>query len=38
MRRLRDLSPLVVHGGHFPSFDGARHRALIDAWLRVKGA
>jgi glyoxylase-like metal-dependent hydrolase (beta-lactamase superfamily II) len=38
MRRLRDLSPLVVHGGHFPSFDGARHRALIDAWLRAKGA
>ena len=23
----------VVHGGHFPSFGGARYRALIQAFL-----
>ncbi len=33
MRRLRDLPVRVVHGGHFASFDGVRHRAIIDAWL-----
>ena len=37
MRRLRDLVPSVVHAGHFPSFDGARHAMLIDEWLRAKG-
>jgi len=26
-----------VHGGHFPSFDGARYRQLIRAWLEGKG-
>ena len=37
MRRLRGLCPRVVHGGHFPSFDGARFATLIDGWLRAKG-
>ena len=35
MRRLRDLSPDVVHGGHFPSFGGARFAEIIDEWLRA---
>ncbi len=38
MRRLRDIPARVVHGGHFPSFDGERLRAMIDDWLRAKGA
>eukprot|EP00752_Nemacystus_decipiens_P000049 g49.t1 len=38
MKRIRDLPVRVVHGGHFPSFDGARYRALIDAFLAEKGA
>ncbi len=33
MVRLYDLPVSVVHGGHFPSYDGARHRAIIRAWL-----
>lgn len=33
MVRLYDLPVRVVHGGHFPSYDGARHRAIIRAWL-----
>lgn len=37
MRRLLALPVRVVHGGHFPSFDGARHRALIRGWLAAKG-
>jgi glyoxylase-like metal-dependent hydrolase (beta-lactamase superfamily II) len=37
MERLLALPVRVVHGGHFPSFDGARHRALIRAWLAGKG-
>ena len=37
MRRLRDLPARVVHGGHFPSFSGARLREMIDGWLRAKG-
>jgi hypothetical protein len=28
----------TVHGGHFPSYDGARHRDIITNWLRAKGA
>ncbi|MEO0829520.1 MAG: MBL fold metallo-hydrolase [Pseudomonadota bacterium] len=36
MERLYDLPVRVVHGGHFPSYDGARHRALIRAWLDEK--
>jgi len=38
MRRLRDLSARIVHGGHFPSFSGDRLREIIDAWLRSKAA
>ncbi len=38
MKRLYDLPVRVVHGGHFPSYDGARHRGIIRAWLDEKGA
>jgi glyoxylase-like metal-dependent hydrolase (beta-lactamase superfamily II) len=37
MRRLLALPVRVVHGGHFPSYGAARHRAIIEAWLRSKG-
>ena len=33
MRRLRELPVRVVHGGHEPSFDGARLVELCDAYL-----
>ncbi len=33
MTRLRDLTPRIVHGGHFPSFGPTRFRQLIDAFL-----
>lgn len=36
MERLLALPVRVVHGGHFPSFDGARYRALIRAWLEAR--
>ena len=36
MTRLYDLPVRVVHGGHFPSYDGARHKAIIKAWLEEK--
>lgn len=38
MKRLHDLPVRVVHGGHFPSYDGARHRAIIGTWLKEKDA
>ncbi len=38
MKRLLDLPVRVVHGGHFPSFDGARYRKIIGAWLKEKEA
>ncbi len=38
MRRIHDLPVRVVHGGHFPSFDGARYRELIREFLDAKGA
>ena len=38
MKRLLDLPARVVHGGHFPSYSGARHRDIITAWLKEKGA
>ncbi len=38
MKRIADLPVRVVHGGHFPSFDGARYRELIRAYLEEKGA
>lgn len=37
MERLLGLPVRVVHGGHFPSFDGARYRSLITRWLEAKG-
>ena len=37
MRRLLEVPVRVVHGGHFPSYSGHRHRRLIEAWLRAKG-
>ena len=37
MVRLYDLPVRVVHGGHFPSYDGARHKAIIKNWLEEKG-
>jgi glyoxylase-like metal-dependent hydrolase (beta-lactamase superfamily II) len=36
MTRLYDLPVRVVHAGHFPSFDGVRHRAIVRAWLDAK--
>jgi glyoxylase-like metal-dependent hydrolase (beta-lactamase superfamily II) len=36
MERLLDLPVTVVHGGHFPSYDGDRHRAIIRSWLDAK--
>ena len=38
MRRILDLPVRVVHGGHFPSFDGARYRELIREFLDSRGA
>ncbi|MFK7751286.1 MAG: MBL fold metallo-hydrolase [Sedimentitalea sp.] len=35
MERLLDLDIRTVHGGHFPSFDGARLRAIITAWQKT---
>ena len=36
MKRLHDLPVRIVHGGHFPSYDGARHRRIIRRWLDEK--
>jgi glyoxylase-like metal-dependent hydrolase (beta-lactamase superfamily II) len=36
MMRLYHLPVRVVHGGHFPSYDGARHKAIIRKWLDDK--
>ena len=36
MKRLLDLPVRIVHGGHFPSYDGARHREIIRAWLEAR--
>jgi glyoxylase-like metal-dependent hydrolase (beta-lactamase superfamily II) len=36
MTRLFDLPVRVVHGGHFPSYDGARHKMIIRDWLAAK--
>jgi glyoxylase-like metal-dependent hydrolase (beta-lactamase superfamily II) len=33
MRRLRELQPSIIHGGHFPSFGPTRYREIIDAYL-----
>ncbi|WP_108658751.1 MBL fold metallo-hydrolase [Acuticoccus kandeliae] len=38
MKRLYDVPARIVHAGHFPTYDGARHKAIIRAWLQEKGA
>ena len=38
MKRIYDLPIRVVHGGHFPSFDGEQYRQLIRAFLEEKDA
>ncbi len=38
MTRLFDCPVRIVHGGHYPSYDGARHRSIIRAWLDDKDA
>ena len=38
MKRIHDLPVRVVHGGHYPSFDGPRYRDLVKGWLEQKGA
>ncbi|WP_417845868.1 MBL fold metallo-hydrolase [Thalassospira povalilytica] len=36
MERLYDLPVRVVHGGHFASYSGERHREIIKSWLRER--
>lgn len=36
MKRLLSLDLRCVHGGHFPSFDGARLRCIVKDWLDGK--
>lgn len=36
MKRIMDLDVRVVHGGHFPSFDGEKYRRLIRQYLDEK--
>lgn len=36
MERLYDLPVRVVHGGHFASYSGERHREIIKNWLRER--
>jgi glyoxylase-like metal-dependent hydrolase (beta-lactamase superfamily II) len=36
MERLLSLPVRVVHAGHFPSYDGDRHRHIIRTWLDSK--
>ena len=36
MERLLTLPVQVVHGGHFPSYGGDRHRDIIRSWLTAK--
>jgi glyoxylase-like metal-dependent hydrolase (beta-lactamase superfamily II) len=37
MERLLRLPVRTVHGGHFPSYGGERHRQIISRWLAGKG-
>ena len=37
MRRLREIEPRIVHGGHYASFGAVRFRQLIDKFLEGKG-
>ncbi|MEM7427132.1 MAG: MBL fold metallo-hydrolase [Pseudomonadota bacterium] len=36
MTRLLSFPVRVVHGGHFPSYDGQRHQEIIRSWLEEK--
>jgi glyoxylase-like metal-dependent hydrolase (beta-lactamase superfamily II) len=36
MERLLRLPARIVHGGHFPSYSGERHREMITRWLEEK--
>lgn len=36
MKRLLDLPVRLVHGGHFASYEGDRHREIIRCWLDAK--
>lgn len=36
MKRILDLPVRVIHGGHFPSFDGQKYRDLIRRFLAEK--
>jgi glyoxylase-like metal-dependent hydrolase (beta-lactamase superfamily II) len=36
MERLLRLPVRIVHGGHFPSYSGERHREIITRWLAEK--
>ena len=36
MERLLALPVRIVHGGHFPSYSGDRHRQIITERLRSK--
>lgn len=36
MKRIYDLPVRIVHGGHFPSFDGTRYRTLARAYIDEK--
>ena len=36
MKRLYDIPARIVHGGHFPSFDGEQYRHLIRSFLDQK--
>ena len=38
MKRLLDYPVRLVHGGHFPSYGGDRHRAIVRAWIEDKEA
>jgi len=38
MKRLLKFPVRMVHGGHYPSYSGARHREIIKIWLREKDA
>ncbi len=38
LKKLRNLKPSIVHGGHFASFGPTRYRQLIDAYLAAKDA
>ena len=37
MARLLELPVRIVHGGHFPSYGGDRHREIVRAWLAERG-